>query len=72
MQDKYYFDPCLNGFLLDNNSTLEIKKNIEMIFKNKKKANELAVNLYNDILIRYNSLEICQKLEEYYIKLIKK
>ena len=61
-----------NGFLLDNNTSLEIKKNIEMIFKNKKKAEELSGNLYNDIINKYNSLDICKELEEYYIELIKK
>lgn len=61
-----------NGFLLDNNTILEIKKNIEMIFKNKKKTEELSSNLYNDILNKYNSIDICKKLEEYYLELIKK
>ena len=61
-----------NGFLLDNNTILEIKKNIEMIFKNKQKAEELSGNLYNDILNKYNSIDICKKLEEYYAELIKK
>ncbi len=57
-----------NGFLLEKISPKQIEKKINEIFQNNKIKKELSNQLYKDIKLKYNCIDVCKKLEKEYTK----
>ncbi len=61
-----------NGYLLEDINSVNIEKKIKYIFEDNDNRELFIENLYKDIKTKYNSIDILNKLEKNYLKLLNK